>query len=152
MDNRLNVLHSWIRAGRDGEWGFAVSQGSVNGFELSAAARELSADTDVATFQWTTTTAPFVIAGVRRCRGLTSSFAACPGERDIHHQRLCPGRMTPSRHRVNPLIPRPARPWSEQVPKIAYPERPAFLDGIAGMMDQRKERVGEHAPRRVLGA
>ena len=55
MDERLNVLHPWIRAGRDGEWGFAVSQGSVNVFELSAAARELSAGTDVATFQWTLT-------------------------------------------------------------------------------------------------
>jgi hypothetical protein len=55
MDERLNVLHPWIRAGQEDEWGFAVDQGSVNAFELSAAARELSAGTDVATFQWTMT-------------------------------------------------------------------------------------------------
>jgi hypothetical protein len=58
---------AWIRAGQEDEWGFAVDQGSVNAFELSAAARELSADTDAATFQWTMTIDNFeyLVDGVR---------------------------------------------------------------------------------------
>jgi hypothetical protein len=38
----------------------------------------------------------------------------------------------------------PARPWSEQVPALADPERRAYVAGIAALMDARKDRIGEH--------
>src|SRR5262249_41838793 len=49
-----------------------------------------------------------------------------------------------------PLIPQPAGPWSAQVPDIADPERRAFATEVAAMMDQRKERIGEHAAEHAL--
>jgi conjugative relaxase-like TrwC/TraI family protein len=54
------------------------------------------------------------------------------------------------RARINPLIPQPAGPWSAQIPDIADPERKAFATEVAAMMDQRKERIGEHAAEHAL--
>jgi hypothetical protein len=54
------------------------------------------------------------------------------------------------RARINPLIPQPAGPWSAHVPDIADPERQAFATDVAAMMDQRKERIGEHAAEQAL--
>ncbi len=48
------------------------------------------------------------------------------------------------RWQVDPLVPRPQRPWSEQVPEVADPERHRFLVDLAAAMDARKERIGEH--------
>jgi hypothetical protein len=45
---------------------------------------------------------------------------------------------------VDSLVPLPARPWSEQVPAVANPERQRFLADLAAAMDARKERIGEH--------
>ena len=38
----------------------------------------------------------------------------------------------------------PARPWLEQLPALADPERRAYVAGIAALMDARKNRIGEH--------
>jgi hypothetical protein len=73
-------------------------------------------------------------------------LAAAIGERDLAGSRdvlsVIDARI---RARVNPLVPQHPGPWSEQVPEIADPERQAFVTEVAAMMDQRKERIGEHA-------
>ena len=48
------------------------------------------------------------------------------------------------RHRLGTLVPLPARPWSEQVPALADPERQAYVAQIAALMDARTDRIGEH--------
>ena len=49
------------------------------------------------------------------------------------------------RRRVGALVPLPAPPWSAQPTGIADPERRAYAEQIAALMDARKERIGEHA-------
>ena len=39
------------------------------------------------------------------------------------------------RHRLGTLVPLPGRPWSEQVPALADPERQAYVAQIAALMD-----------------
>ena len=46
---------------------------------------------------------------------------------------------------VEPLVPLPLSPWSERVPEIADPERQEYVRRLAEAMDQRTERIGEHA-------
>jgi conjugative relaxase-like TrwC/TraI family protein len=46
---------------------------------------------------------------------------------------------------VQGLIPEPMGPWSERVPELADPDRQRFAEDIAHAMDERKERIGEHA-------
>ena len=48
------------------------------------------------------------------------------------------------RHRLGALVPLPPRPWSEQVPALADPERRAYVAEIAALMDARTDRIGEH--------
>ena len=48
------------------------------------------------------------------------------------------------RHRLGTLVPLPPRPWSEQVPALADPERRAYLAEIAALMDARTDRIGKH--------
>ena len=49
------------------------------------------------------------------------------------------------RHRLGTLVPLPSRPWPEQVPALADPERQAYVAEIAALMDARTDRIGEHA-------
>jgi hypothetical protein len=49
------------------------------------------------------------------------------------------------RHRLGALVPLPPRPWSQQVPALADPERRAYVAEIAALMDARTDRIGEHA-------
>ncbi len=49
------------------------------------------------------------------------------------------------RHRLGTLVPLPPRPWSQQVPALADPERRAYVAEIAALMDARTDRIGEHA-------
>jgi conjugative relaxase-like TrwC/TraI family protein len=49
------------------------------------------------------------------------------------------------RHRLGTLVPLQSRPWSEQVPALADPERRAYVAEIAALMDARTDRIGEHA-------
>jgi len=48
-------------------------------------------------------------------------------------------------HRLGSLVPLLPRPWSEQVPALADPERRPYVAEIAALMDARKDRIGEHA-------
>ncbi len=49
------------------------------------------------------------------------------------------------RRRIYPLLPQPQGPWSERVPELPDPDRRAYLAEIAAMMDDRKQRLGQHA-------
>jgi hypothetical protein len=66
-NERLDVIHPWIRAGQAGEWGFAIDEGAAGGggYEPQVV-RELSAGTDLAWFSWTQ----------RTFRGLMSSSSS----------------------------------------------------------------------------
>ena len=46
---------------------------------------------------------------------------------------------------VEPIVPLPLSPWRERVPEIADPERQEYVRRLAAAMDERKERIGEHA-------
>jgi hypothetical protein len=48
------------------------------------------------------------------------------------------------RQRVCPLLPQPQGPWAERIPPLPAPERRAYLAEIAAMMDDRKQRLGQH--------
>ena len=73
-------------------------------------------------------------------------LADAVGERDLTGARdiaaVIDARI---RRRTGTLVPLPARPWSAQLPAIADPERRAYADQIAALMDARKQRIGEHA-------
>ena len=73
-------------------------------------------------------------------------LAAAAGERDLvgacDLAAVIDARL---RYRLGSLVPRPAGPFSVQVPEIADPERRAYVTQIAALMDARKDRIGEHA-------
>ena len=48
------------------------------------------------------------------------------------------------RQRVHPLLPQPQGPWASRVPQLPDPGRHAYLTQIAAMMDDRKQRIGQH--------
>ena len=49
------------------------------------------------------------------------------------------------RQRVYPLIPQPQGPWASRVPQLPDPARQAYMAEIAAMMDDRTQRLGQHA-------
>jgi hypothetical protein len=78
-------------------------------------------------------------------------LAAAIGERDLAGARDIPAVVDARlRSRIGSPVPLPAGPWSVQVPDIADPERRAYAEQIAGMMDARKDRIGEHAAEHEL--
>jgi hypothetical protein len=46
---------------------------------------------------------------------------------------------------VEPLVPLPLSPWTERIPEITDPERQEYVRRLAEAMDERTERIGEHA-------
>jgi hypothetical protein len=54
------------------------------------------------------------------------------------------------RQRIGGSVPQGARPWSAQVPPMGDPERQEYVAQIARLMDERKERIGEHAAEHCL--
>jgi hypothetical protein len=79
------------------------------------------------------------------------ALATVIGERDLIGARDIPSVIdTRIRHQTESLIPLPAAPWSAQRNDIADPERRAFAAQVAAMMDQRKERIGQHAATSAL--
>jgi hypothetical protein len=46
---------------------------------------------------------------------------------------------------VEPLVPLPLGSWQERVPEIADPQRQEYVRRLAEAMDERTERIGEHA-------
>jgi len=73
-------------------------------------------------------------------------LAAAIGERDLTGARDVPAVIDARlRRRTGALIPRPAGPWSAQLPDIADSDRRGYAAQIAALMDARKDRIGEHA-------
>jgi hypothetical protein len=64
----------------------------------------------------------------------------------ISHASNC----TSPDQRTGSLVPAPTGPWSSRVLLITDPERRAYLTEIAGLMDVRKDRIGEYAARHAL--
>jgi AAA domain len=87
------------------------------------------------------------LAGLDPAQVLTDAI----GERDLTGSRdLAAVLDTRIRARLGTLVPRPAGPWSAQVPAIEDPERRGYLTEIAALMDARKDRIGEHAAEHAL--
>jgi hypothetical protein len=82
------------------------------------------------------------LAGLDPARALADAIAErdLAGSRDI--AAVLDARL---RHRLGSLVPLPPRPWAEQVPALADPERRAYAAEIAALMDARTDRIGEHA-------
>jgi hypothetical protein len=78
-------------------------------------------------------------------------LADAVGERDLVGARdiaaVIDARI---RRRTGTLIPLQAPPWSAQRTGIADPERRAYAEQVAALMDARKERIGEHAASSTL--
>ena len=73
------------------------------------------------------------------------------GERDLAGSRDVAAVLDARiRYRIGALVPRPAGPWSAQVPAITDPGRHAYVTEIAALMDARKDRIGEHAAEHAL--
>src|SRR6202042_1123715 len=53
------------------------------------------------------------------------------------------------RERVYPLLPQPQGPWASRVPHLPDPDRQAYLAEVAALMDDRKQRLGQHAAQAV---
>jgi hypothetical protein len=84
-------------------------------------------------------------------RTATAALAAAAGERDLVGARDIPSVIDARlRHHHGARVPLPTAPWSEQLPGIPDPERRAFTAQIATLMDQRKERIGQHAATSTL--
>jgi conjugative relaxase-like TrwC/TraI family protein len=62
------------------------------------------------------------------------------GARDI--PAVIDARMRPL---VNALAPQPAGRWADRVPQAADPEIRDYLGKLAMLMDERRERIGQHA-------
>jgi conjugative relaxase-like TrwC/TraI family protein len=62
------------------------------------------------------------------------------GARDI--PAVIDARMRPS---VNAMTPRPVGRWADQVPQVADPVIREYLGKLATLMDERQERIGQHA-------
>ena len=61
------------------------------------------------------------------------------GSRDI--AAVLDARIRP---RINPLLPQPHGAWTSRIPRLADPDRHAYLAQIAAMMDDRTRRLGQH--------
>ena len=87
------------------------------------------------------------LAGLDPAQVLADAIA----ERDLAGARDVPAVLDARiRYRLGSLVPRPAGPWSAQVPAIADPGRRAYVTEIAALMDARKDRIGEHAAEHAL--
>jgi hypothetical protein len=62
------------------------------------------------------------------------------GTRDI--PAVIDARM---RRSVNAMTPRPVGRWADRAPEVADPEIRKYLGKLATLMDERRERIGEHA-------
>ena len=51
------------------------------------------------------------------------------------------------RQRVYPLIPQPRGTWADRVPQLTDPGRQAYPVEMAAIMDDRQQRLGQHAAR-----
>jgi hypothetical protein len=49
------------------------------------------------------------------------------------------------RRSVNTMTPRPGGRWAGRVPEAADPQIREYLGHLATLMDERRERIGQHA-------
>ena len=78
-------------------------------------------------------------------------IAGAVAERDLTGARDIPAVIDARiRRRAGTLIPLPAPSWSAQQTDIADPERRAYAEQVAALMDARKGRIGEHAAESAL--
>jgi hypothetical protein len=66
------------------------------------------------------------------------------GARDI--AAVLDARIRP---RIDPLLSQPHGPWASRIPRLPDPARQAYLAEIAAMMDDRTQRLGQHAAQTV---
>jgi hypothetical protein len=87
------------------------------------------------------------LAGLDPARVLAEAIA----ERDLAGSRDVPAVIDARiRYRLGFVVPLPPGSWSAQVPAIADPDRRAYAEQIAALMDARKDRIGEHAAKQGL--
>jgi hypothetical protein len=68
------------------------------------------------------------------------------GSRDLNGARDIPAVIDARMRRsVNAMAPRPAGRWADRVPEVADPEIREYLGKLATLMDERRERIGQHA-------
>jgi hypothetical protein len=66
--------------------------------------------------------------------------------RDMSGARDIPAVIdTRMQRSVSAMTPRSAGRWAGRVPEVADPEIRAYLANLATLMDERRERIGEHA-------
>ena len=82
------------------------------------------------------------LAGLDPAEVIRTAIASrdLPGARDI--AAVLDARIRP---RVAPLLPQPQGPWASRVPRLPDPARQAYLAEVAAMMDDRTQRLGQHA-------
>ena len=82
------------------------------------------------------------LAGLDPAEVLRTAIASrdLAGARDI--AAVLDARIRP---RVDPLLPQPQGPWASRIPRLPDPARQAYLAEIAAMMDDRTQRLGQHA-------
>jgi hypothetical protein len=82
------------------------------------------------------------LAGLDPAEVISSAIASrdLAGARDI--AAVLDARIRP---RVHPLLPQPQARWAGRVPDLPDPGRHAYLTQIAALMDDRAQRLGQHA-------
>jgi hypothetical protein len=82
------------------------------------------------------------LAGLDPAEVLRTAIASrdLAGARDI--AAVLGARIRP---RVDLLLPQPQGPWASRIPRLPDPARQAYLAQIAVMMDDRTQRLGQHA-------
>ena len=82
------------------------------------------------------------LAGLDPAEVLRTAIASrdLAGARDI--AAVLDTRIRP---RVDPLLPQPQGPWASRIPRLPDPARQAYLAEIAAIMDDRTQRLGQHA-------
>jgi conjugative relaxase-like TrwC/TraI family protein len=82
------------------------------------------------------------LAGLDPAEVVSSAIASrdLAGARDI--AAVLDARI---RSRVHPLLPQPKARWTDRVPDLPDLGRHAYLAQIAALMDDRKQRLGQHA-------
>jgi hypothetical protein len=84
------------------------------------------------------------------CAGLNARqvVAQAVAERDLAGARDVASVLDARiRQRIAGMVPAAKLPWSARAPRLADPNRDAYLAQIARMMDERKDRIGEFAAR-----
>jgi conjugative relaxase-like TrwC/TraI family protein len=85
------------------------------------------------------------LAGLNPAEVLTTAISqrSFTGARDI--AAVIDARI---RRRITGMVPLPQAPWAQRIPKTVQPVLEQYVTDLAAVMDQRTERIGEHAAER----